>query len=415
MAGNVLLTPDMIANEILRVLHANLTFLKKVDRQYDSSFGIKGAQIGSTLRIKKPPRYTVNTGAVISSFEGSVETVVPLTISTQKNIPIQFSSEELTLHINDFSQQFIMPAMKQMASTVEADVINQMIKQVPNQVGSWLSPLNAMRPVLRAGQIMTDSLALLQDRTFMINTASRVELIDSLKGLSESSGSIASQYKEGVVAHVGGFDFIESTLLPTQTPANWSGTPQVAGVTGLEGTSSINTNGWNASQPAVNTGDILTFANVYAVHPETKVNLGYLKQFAAAAPATADGTGAVAITLTQPFISAANNTLGGGFQNVSSLPITGAAITVAGTPATPYGLNLAYTKESFTFATADLVDVSNDGAWCGRANIDGISVRIARQWVIGTDQRPARIDILYGCAALYPELACRVANVVGQP
>ena len=302
-----------------------------------------------------------------------------------------------------------------MASTVEADVINQMIRQVPNQVGSWLSPLNAMRPVLRAGQIMTDSLALLQDRTFMINTASRVELIDSLKGLSESSGSIASQYKEGVVAHVGGFDFIESTLLPIQTPANWGGTPLVSGVTGLEGTASIATNGWTASGPTVNTGDILTFANVYAVHPETKVNLGYLKQFAVAAPVIADGSGNATITLTQPFISAANATLGGGFQNVSALPIIGAAVGVAGTANTPYGLNLAYTKESFTFATADLVDVSNDGAWCGRANIDGISVRIARQWVIGTDQRPARIDILYGCAALYPELACRVANVVGQP
>jgi hypothetical protein len=274
--ANTLLTPDMIANEILRVLHANLTFLKRVDRQYDSSFGIKGAQIGSTLRIKKPPRYTVTTGASMGSFQNSTETVVPLTISTQKNIGIQFSSEELTLHINDFSQQFIQPAMNQLASTVEADVISQMIKQVPNQVGSWLSPLNAMRPVLRAGQIMTDSLALLQDRTLMINTASRVELIDSLKGLSESSGAIASQYREGTVAHVGGFDFIESTLLPTQTPANWGGTPLVGSVSGLEGTSSIATTGWTASTAAVNVGDILTFANVYAVHPETKVNLGLL-------------------------------------------------------------------------------------------------------------------------------------------
>jgi hypothetical protein len=413
--ANTLLTPDMIANEILRVLHANLTFLKRVDRQYDSSFGIRGAQIGSTLRIKKPPRYTVTTGASMGSFQNSTETVVPLTISTQKNIGIQFSSEELTLHINDFSQQFIQPAMKQLASTVEADVISQMIKQVPNQVGSWLSPLNAMRPVLRAGQIMTDSLALLQDRTLMINTASRVELIDSLKGLSESSGAIASQYREGTVAHVGGFDFIESTLLPVQTPANWGGTPLVGSVSGLEGTSSIATTGWTASTAAVNVGDILTFANVYAVHPETKVNLGYLKQFAVTAAATADGTGAATISVSPAFISAANSAMGAGFQNVSALPITGAALTIAGAANTAYGLNLAYTKESFTFATADLVDVSNDGAWCGRANIDGISVRIARQWVIGTDQRPARIDILYGCAALYPELACRVANLVGQP
>jgi hypothetical protein len=38
----------------------------------------------------------------------------------------------------------------------------------------------------------------------------------------------------------------------------------------------------------------------------------------------------------------------------------------------------------------------------------GISLRIVRDYDITTDQFPCRIDVLYGWAALRPELACRV-------
>jgi hypothetical protein len=35
-------------------------------------------------------------------------------------------------------------------------------------------------------------------------------------------------------------------------------------------------------------------------------------------------------------------------------------------------------------------------------------MRIVRQYTINNDSEPCRIDVLYGGAPLYPELACRV-------
>ena len=40
----------------------------------------------------------------------------------------------------------------------------------------------------------------------------------------------------------------------------------------------------------------------------------------------------------------------------------------------------------------------------------GLSMRVVRQYTINNDSIPTRIDVLYGWAPLYPELACRVAS-----
>ena len=39
----------------------------------------------------------------------------------------------------------------------------------------------------------------------------------------------------------------------------------------------------------------------------------------------------------------------------------------------------------------------------------GLSMRVVRQYTINNDSIPTRLDVLYGWAPLYPELACRVA------
>jgi hypothetical protein len=68
---------------------------------------------------------------------------------------------------------------------------------------------------------------------------------------------------------------------------------------------------------------------------------------------------------------------------------------------------LQFHEDAFVFATADLEDVSRYGAWGARESMDGISMRIARQYAIATDTIPCRIDVLAGFAPLYPELAVR--------
>jgi hypothetical protein len=69
--------------------------------------------------------------------------------------------------------------------------------------------------------------------------------------------------------------------------------------------------------------------------------------------------------------------------------------------------DLAYSKNSFVFATADLV-MPEGIDFAAREVMDGISMRIVRDYSISADTFPCRIDILYGYKTVRPETACRV-------
>jgi len=78
-----------------------------------------------------------------------------------------------------------------------------------------------------------------------------------------------------------------------------------------------------------------------------------------------------------------------------------------GAASTTYPQNIAYHKDAFTLATADLI-LPQGVDMASRANHNGISMRIVRQYDINNDRMPCRVDVLYGYAAIRPQLACRV-------
>jgi len=57
MAGNSLLTIDMITAEAVRLFKNSNLFIMNMDTQYDPAFAVDGAKIGSTLRIRLPNDY----------------------------------------------------------------------------------------------------------------------------------------------------------------------------------------------------------------------------------------------------------------------------------------------------------------------------------------------------------------------
>jgi hypothetical protein len=146
---------------------------------------------------------------------------------------------------------------------------------------------------------------------------------------------------------------------------------------------------------------------VFAVNPQNRQSTGQLRQFTVTAAATADGSGNATLSIFPAINTAASNQQ---YQTVSAGPANAAALTWDVAASTQYTANLAYHKNAFTLATADLEDVSQYGAWGARRNHKGISMRISRQYAIGTDTVPCRIDVLYGWSALYPELACRIVR-----
>jgi hypothetical protein len=146
-------------------------------------------------------------------------------------------------------------------------------------------------------------------------------------------------------------------------------------------------------------GDIVTIAGVNRVHPETKADTGVLQQFVVTSNSGASAT-SVAIS---PSITAS-----GGRQNVSGSPADNAAISkVGGGASADWQETLAFSKNAFAFATADLV-LPQGVDFAAREVMDGISMRVIRDYTISDDKYPCRIDVLYGYKAIRPQLAARV-------
>ena len=55
--ANVNLTPDMITDKALEILHQKLNFVTNIVTDYDDSFAKDGAKIGNTLRVRHPIQY----------------------------------------------------------------------------------------------------------------------------------------------------------------------------------------------------------------------------------------------------------------------------------------------------------------------------------------------------------------------
>jgi len=395
---NTILTPTAVTRKALQILHQKLNFVGSINRAYDDSFANSGAKIGTTLNIRLPNEYTVRSGANIST-QDTAETSVALPVTSQKGVDVTFSSAELTLQLDDFADRILEPAMAVLAANIEADALN-MAKDVYQNVSNIGSPIS-LNKVLAARKVLNDSLVPMDNnRSVLLNTQDNLDLVDGLKGLFQDSTEIAKQYRDGVMGRTAGFTFMENTLLASQA------TGTAAATTGYTVNGAVTTNGSTTVTVATGTttfkaGDIFTVAGCNRVHPETKADTGVLQQFVV----TADYAGGAGTLSFAPAIYTS-----GGRQNVTSggMP-NGNAISKVGGASAVYKPSLAYHKNAFTFATADL-QMPNGVDFAAREVFDGISLRVVRQYAISTDTFPCRIDVLYGYKTIRPQMACRILS-----
>lgn len=387
---NTILTPTAVTREALRILHQKLNFVGNIVREYDSSFAKSGAKIGDSLKIRLPNQYTVTSGATLTT-QDTTESSVTLQVATQKHVGMNFSTAELSLSLDDFSKRIIEPAMTVLAANVESDALS-MYKDIYQSVWNGGSAATYNK-ALDARVLLQRSLAPANDRTALMDSLAMADVVKDTKTLFQDSASIAKQYKEGYMGRAAGFDWSENTLMPSHTRGGSNGAYLVNGATQTGSTLTVDT---GATAPAA--GDVITIAGVFSVHPETKQSTGVLQQFVI-------GSGA---TTTSFPISPAIVTSGAA-QNVSGSPADNAAITFAGTASTAVGTSLLFQKEAFAFATADLV-MPKGVDFSAREVMDGISMRVVRDYDINNDKLPCRVDILYGFKTLRPQLAVRYHN-----
>ena len=154
----------------------------------------------------------------------------------------------------------------------------------------------------------------------------------------------------------------------------------------------------NTTTTAYATGSVVTFAGCFAVNPETKQTYSHLQQFT-----VLTGSTATSLNISPSIV------ITGATQNVSASPTNGGNCVLVGSASTGYSQNLAFHRDAFVLATADLI-MPKGVDFSARETYDGISLRIIRDYDINNDNLPCRIDVLYGWKTVRPELACRITG-----
>jgi len=368
--SNSILTIDMITRKALEILENNLVITRNVNRQYDDSFAVEGAKIGSTLRIRLPDRALVTDGAALQVQDDN-EQFTTLTVASQKHIGVNFTSAELTMQLDDFAERVLKPRISQLASSIDADVANAYLG-IGNSVGTPGTTPSTSLVLLQAQQKLNENAAVMNPRYATVNPAANAGLVEGMKGLFNPTDTISKQFKNGMMGTgVLGFDEVnmsQSIKQFTTGTRGATGNSTAAAVTSEGATSISMTVG---SGVTVKQGDVFTIADCYAVNPQTRESTGSLFQFVAAADATAVST---SITVTVAPIYSSGNAL----ATVDSLPGNSKAVVFVGAASSQYAQNLVYHKDAITFATADLL-LPQGVDMAARAVHNGISLRVVRQ------------------------------------
>lgn len=412
--ANTLLTISKITNEALMVLENELTFTGEVDRNYDDQFAVVGAKIGNTLNVRRPGRFIGTTGPALN-VEDFNETSVPVTLSTQFHVDTQFTTQDLALSLDMFSDRVLKPAVAAIANKIDFDGLTMAKNNTANIVGTAGTPPTGLITYLTAGAYL-DAEGAPRDgrRSCVIEPFTSATIVDSLKGLFVPPETIGKQYRKGMMGRdSAGMNWYMDQNVVNQTFGSYSGKTLTTNTSTFTGSLAT---GWASSSTitmvassalTLNQGDVIQIAGVYAVNPQNRsaYGSGKLRNFVVTSTTNVATGGGTAVTVSPAIIT------GGQFQNVT---VTSTSSTAAVTPFNNAGTvspqNIIMHRNAFTLATADL-ELPDGVHFAGRASDKelGLSIRVVRQYTINNDSIPTRLDVLYGWAPLYPELACRVA------
>lgn len=401
--ANTLINPSVIAQEALFQLENNLVMGDKVHREYKNEF----VKIGASVTIRKPVKFIVTDGATRTN-QDVIEETTSITIDARKHVSWKFSSQDLTLTIEEYSERYIKPAMIQLANQIDVDVAREGALKFHNLVGTPGSTPNTFEDLAAAAE-RHDNNSVPDDgnRCLVLNPAARWGMASGLKDLFNME-MVDDTVRKGRLGEVAGYMIYGDQNIYTHVVGDHDGTPLVndasftndTNIIAFDGAAS-NVAGW------LKEGDIITLAGVNDINSVSRVDLGYLKQFVVLADVT---TSTLAGNITVfPDLNDGSTTSTAAYQTCSALPANNAPITIVGTANAAYPQNLAFHSNALALVTVPL-ELPDSATFKARADWRGYSMRVVKDYDIDNDEEIIRLDILYGVDAIYPELGVRVTG-----
>ena len=198
---NAFLTPDIIAREALMVLRNNAVMANLVHRDYSSEFV---AGVGDTITIRKPATFEAKEYAGSITVQDANETGVPVKMDKHLDVSFAVTSKQLSMDIEDFSKQLLVPAMQAFADKVDQYLLG-LKSDITNKVPATASIKD---DVVDARGYLTKSAAPLTERRFVYGSDTETKLLKTDLFISaEKVGDEGTALREASLGRKFGMDF----------------------------------------------------------------------------------------------------------------------------------------------------------------------------------------------------------------
>lgn len=410
MATNTLLTNDIILKEAMMHLNNELVISKLCNRDFESEFG-GPVKVGDTIRLARPIRGVVRSGATMQA-QDITEGRETLAVATQIGADLEFTSKDLTLSVDKFSERILKPQMIAIANNLDRAVMTELVNKCPNWCGTPGQTVNSFTDFALAPQRL-DELSVPSGRVGILSPADYWGMVGSFTALYNNSVNDPA-IKRAKLPSVGDIDMYMSQNVITHTNGTWStaattasingGTLSVSYATAKDTwTQSLTVNGLTNTTGTIAAGDVITLAGVYAVNTITGATLPWLREFCVRTAATADASGNVTVTISPPIITS------GAYQTCSAAPASTAAITLKGSISTGYPANVVFHPDAITLAVVPMIKPQG-AAWCESREYNGLNLRLVQGYDMVNDLPQWRFDLLYGVKAHQPWLATKLSG-----
>ena len=393
-------SPQLVVRESEYLLKNQPTVLKTGIPDYSAKF--KGGQSGTTVKIAKPTKVGISSGAWDTSAspqavrDGSVDLTMS---STPLNVTFNFTPDQLGMSFEDMSAQFIKPGMARLVAAVEKDFLDNVVPKI-SRYANAASLTSAAVASLRT--ILGDSLCPQDNLKAVVRYQMNQDLQQDTEDLYNAAAAISKSNLKGSVPTWGGFEFHEATIMPVQTTGTRTATGGgTVNTTMVEGANTVILD-IGAGTETVKKGETFYIAACEAVNDQTKASLGTPKKFTVYADATASG-GLVTVTLTENIYASGSDAR----QNVTRLPTSSDTIVWIGAGSSSLMQGVFY--DPMAFATAFLDLPAYDEANAAPFTVPGTKIRglFKRQENVATGVTTFRWDVVPAWALVEDAFAAR--------
>lgn len=370
---------------------------------------------GDTIDVKRPTDYSsvrTSTGDITGQKKDIITGKASATVQDYITVAVDYNEADEALKMGDTSRYFD-DAAKRIVTDLETDFAEFAMKNAGLLSGTVGTPVTSWNHIASAGALMQSSGVPMDGNWYYaFNPFTQASLANEQRSLGVNPEVKGANETAMVTKNFAGFKVFNSTTLgtysipsgadrvgalaanPIVTYVNAKDTmTQVLSISGLSANLQI-----NAGTPLQITG-------------RNRLNLSTRKPMVDASgnqvlftgtvveDATADGTGAVTVTVTGPAIFEA----GGGYNTVDSAPISGDVVTLLGSPSTLVQPNLFWHRDAFTIASVPLKKLHSTDTLA--TTKDGLQLRTSLYSNGDANRQTVRIDLRPAYGVLNPFMA----------